>query len=101
MTTDDKTAPLHVASWGGTPYAKDWTEDEKKNLLAVTRLLVELAADVNSGGEHKWPALHGAAEKRADSVDQFFVEKGAKIDVFDESRQTHSSIANAVITAGI
>ena len=101
MTTDDKTAPLHVASWGGTPYAKDWTEDEKKNLLAVTRLLVELGADVNSAGEHKWTALHGAAYKGVDSVVQFLVEKGAKMDVFDEYGQTPLSIANAVITAGI
>jgi len=101
MTTDDKTAPLHVASWGGTPYARDWTEDEKKNLLAVTRLLVDLGADVNSAGEHKWTALHGAAYKGVDSVVQFLVEKGAKMDVFDEYGQTPLSIASAAITAGI
>ncbi len=100
-TTDDKTAPLHVASWGGTPYARDWTEEEKKNLLAVTRLLVELGSDVNSAGEHKWTALHGAAYKGVDSVVQFLVEKGARMDVFDEYGQTPLSIASAVITAGI
>src|SRR5262249_55746415 len=28
ITTDDKSAPLHVAAWGGNPSIKDWTEDE-------------------------------------------------------------------------
>ena len=32
---------------------------------------------------------------------QFLVEKGAKIEVFDDYGQTPLSIANAVITAGV
>src|SRR5438876_2985787 len=39
ITTDEKTAPLHVATWGGYPYARDWTDEEKKNLFEITRLL--------------------------------------------------------------
>ena len=101
ITTDEKTAPLHVATWGGNPYARDWTDEEKKNLLEITRLLVELGADVNSAGEHGWTGLHGAAYKGVDSVVQFLVEKGAKIEVFDEYGQTPLSIANAVITVGV
>jgi len=62
---------------------------------------VELGADVNSAGEHKWTALHGAAYKGVDSVVEFLVEKGAKMDAFDEYGQTPLSIASAVITAGI
>jgi ankyrin repeat protein len=98
MTTQKGTAPLHVATWGGSPYAGDWTEDEKKNLLEVTTLLVERGADVNSTGEHGWTPLHGAAYKGVDAVVQFLVEHGAHIDVFDEYGQTPLSIANAVIT---
>jgi ankyrin len=101
MKTDEGTAPLQVATWGGNPYNHDWTEDEKKNLLETTKVLAELGADVNATGEHKWTALHGAAYKAVDSVVQYLVEHGAKMDVFDEYGQTPLSIANAVITVGI
>jgi ankyrin repeat protein len=100
ITTDAGTAPLHVATWGGDPYFRDWTEDEKKNLFEVTRRLVELGADVNSAGEHGWTALHGAAYKGVDAIVQFLVEHGARTEVFDEYGQTPLSIANAAITAG-
>ncbi len=100
ITTDEGTAPLHVATWGGDPYVRDWTEDEKRNLLDITKLLVGLGSDVNSAGEHRWTALHGAAYKGVDGVVQFLVEHGARMDVFDEYGQTPLSIANAVITVG-
>jgi ankyrin repeat protein len=100
LTTERGTAPLHVASWGGSPYFRDWTEDEKKNLFDMTKLLVELGADVNSTGEHAWTALHGAAYKGVDTVVQFLVDHGARTEVFDEYGQTPLSIANAVITVG-
>jgi len=100
ITTEKGTAPLHVATWGGSPYFRDWTEDEKKNLFDITKLLVELGSDVNSTGEHGWTALHGAAYKGVDAVVGFLVAHGARMDVFDEYGQTPLSIANAVITVG-
>jgi len=100
MTTDNGTAPLLVATWGGSPYARDWTEDEKQNLLEVTKLLVARGADVNATGEHGWTPLHGAAYKGMDAVVQFLVDRGARLEVFDEYGQTPLSIANAVITVG-
>lgn len=100
MKTDKGTAPLIVATWGGSPYARDWTEDEKNNLLEVTKLLVERGADVNATGEHGWTPLHGAAYKGVDAVVQYLVDHGARLDVFDEYGQTPLSIANAVITVG-
>ena len=100
ITTDNGTAPLHVATWGGSPYSRDWTEDEKKNLFDITKLLVELGSNVNSVGEHGWTALHGAAYKGVDGVVRFLVEHGARMEVFDEYGQTPLSIANAVITVG-
>jgi ankyrin repeat protein len=100
ITTDAGTAPLHVATWGGDPYIRDWTDEEKKNLLEATRLLVTLGADVNSAGEHGWTALHGAAYKGMDAVVQLLIEHGARTEVFDEYGQTPLSIANAVITVG-
>jgi ankyrin repeat protein len=100
ITTEKGTAPLHVATWGGSPYFRDWTEDEKKNLFDITKLLVELGSDVNSAGEHGWTALHGAAYKGVDAVVRFLVEHGARLDEFDEYGQTPLSIANAVITVG-
>ena len=100
ITTEGGTAPLHVATWGGDPYIRDWTEEEKKSLFEVTKLLVALGADVNSAGEHGWTALHGAAYKGMDAVVQFLIEHGARTEVFDEYGQTPLSIANAVITVG-
>ena len=100
ITTEKGTAPLHVATWGGSPYFRDWNEDEKQNLLDITKLLVELGGDVNSAGEHGWTPLHGAAYKGVDAVVRFLVDHGARMDVFDEYGQTPLSIANAVITAG-
>jgi hypothetical protein len=87
-----------VATWGGDPYFRDWTEEEKKNLLAVTELLVARGADVNSAGEHGWTALHGAAYKGVDAIVRLLIDKGARTEVFDEYGQTPLSIANAVIT---
>jgi ankyrin repeat protein len=101
MKTDLGTAPMQVATWGGNPYNRDWTEDEKKNLFETTKELVELGADVNETGEHQWTPLHGAAYKAVDSVVEYLVQHGAKIDVFDEYGQTPLSIANAVITVKI
>jgi uncharacterized protein len=100
ITTDNGTAPLNVATWGGDPYFRDWNEDEKRNLLEVSRLLVGLGSDVNAKGEHGWTALHGAAYKGVDAVVQFLVEHGARTDIFDDYGQTPLSIANAVITVG-
>ena len=100
MTTENGTAPLHVATWGGSPYFRDWTEDEKKNLFDITKLLVDMGGEVNSAGEHGWTALHGAAYKGIDAIVQFLVERGARTEVFDEYGQTPLSIANAVITPG-
>ena len=87
-----------MATWGGDPYFRDWTDEEKKNLFDITTLLVGLGADVNSAGEHGWTALRGAAYKGVDAVVRFLVERGAKTEVFDEYGQTPLSIANAVIT---
>jgi ankyrin repeat protein len=100
ITTDNGTAPLHVATWGGDPYFRDWTDEEKRNLFETTKLLIDLGSDVNSAGEHGWTALHGAAYKGVDTIIQLLVERGARIEVFDEYGQTPLSIANAVITVG-
>jgi uncharacterized protein len=99
--TDDKTTPLQVATWGGNPYARDWTEEEKKKLFEVTKLLVDKGADVNAVGEHGWTALHGAAYKGVDSIVDLLIKHGAKTEVFDEYGQTPLSIALAVITVGV
>ena len=99
--TDAKTTPLHLAAGVGPPMAKDWIEEQKKNQLEITKFLVNLGADVNAVGEHRWTPLHGAAYKGIDSVVQFLVEKGAKMDVFDEFGQTPLSIASSAITVGV
>ncbi len=101
LTTDEKTAPLHVAAGIGPPLGRHYTEKMKSESLEIVKLLMELGADANAAGEHGWTALHGAAYMGIDPVVQFLVEKGAKMDVFDEYGQTALSIANAVISVGV
>ncbi len=98
--TDGKISPLHLAAGVGAPNGRDWNIEEQKKLFETTKFLVELGADVNAVGEHKWTALHGAAYKGIDSVVQFLVEHGAKMEVFDEYGQTPLSIASSIITVG-
>jgi len=98
--TDGKTAPVHLAAGVGPPNGRDWTDGEQRKMLETTKFFVSLGADLNAVGEHEWTPLHGAAYKGLDSIVQFLVEKGAKMDVFDEYGQTPLSIANAIITVG-
>lgn len=99
--TDRNIAPLHLAAGVGPPLARDWNEQEMNGLFEVTRLLVELGADVNAVGEHGWTPLHGAAYKGMDRTVQLLVDKGASVDVVDSYGQTPLSIASAVITTGV
>jgi ankyrin repeat protein len=98
--TDLKTSPVHLAAGVGPPNARDWSLEEQARMFETTKFLVDLGADVNAIGEHGWAPLHGAAYKGIDPIVQLLVEKGAKMDVFDEYGQTPLSITYSAITVG-
>jgi ankyrin repeat protein len=91
LGTNEGTTPLMVAS--GLGNFEDPTEDQKKMGLEAAKMLVGLGADVNARDAYNWTALHGAAYTGADSIAQFLVEKGAKLNIKDRFGQTPYSIA--------
>jgi uncharacterized protein len=99
MTTKDNTSPLMVAA--GVGLFEERTEARYRTALEAVKAALELGADANAAGQNGWTALHGAAYTGADSIVQFLVEHGAKMDVKDQFGQTPLSIAEAVITAGL
>ena len=90
-----------MATWGGDPYFRDWTDEEKQNLFEITRLLVELGSrrqfgrrarmDGSARGRLQGSGCRRPVSRRTAAHD---------IEVFDEYGQTPLSIANAVITVG-
>jgi ankyrin repeat protein len=95
----DKTTPLMVAAgvdmWnpgedGGT------TPDAEPEALEAVKMLVELGNDVNAVNDRGETPLHGAAYRGANTIVQYLVEKGAKLDVRSNQGWTPWTIANGV-----
>ena len=81
---------------------RKYTEEEERSALEAIKLVVELGADINNAAnEVGQTALHAAAYTGLDTVIQFLVDKGAKMDVMDKWGQTPLSIASNVITVGL
>jgi hypothetical protein len=89
--TEDGVTPLIVAA--GLGRLEDRTPAEEANALEAVRLAVELGADVNAADKDGETALHGAAYRGANSVIEFLVSKGARLDPKDRYGQTPLSIA--------
>ena len=83
--------PLMAAA--GAARVQDLTEEEKQLALEAVQLAVEHGADVGATNETGLTALHAAAANGADSVVQFLIAKGAKVEARDKYQQTPLSIA--------
>src|SRR5262249_37329869 len=79
----DKTTPLMVAAgvdlWnpgedGGT------TPESEPEALEAVKMLVKLGHDVNAANDRGETALHGAAYRGANTIVQYLVDQGAKLD---------------------
>jgi ankyrin repeat protein len=89
---EDHTTPLMVAAGIGC-VSGQWIEPER-NILETAKLLVEeLKADVNAVNDRGETALHGAVCRGADSVVQYLVDSGAKLDVKDVEGMTPLDVA--------
>lgn len=89
LATNDETTPLMAAAGIG------WSQDLKRGLsegspLETVQLILELepGLDVNATNASGETAMHGAANRGANAVIQFLVEKGARVDVKDKRGQT-------------
>ena len=103
LTTDSRNTSLMAAAalGGGRRNYETWTESEEKRALEATRLALQLGSPINAANDVGQTALHAAAYVGADSVIQFLVESGARMDVMDTLGQTPLSIASNVITEGL
>jgi ankyrin repeat protein len=99
MPNADNTTPLMVAAgvdlWNPGEDGGTLPGDEPEALQAV-KMLVELGNDVNATNDRGETALHGAAYRGSNSIVQFLVEKGAKLDVRSNQGWTPWTIANGV-----
>jgi ankyrin repeat protein len=89
---DEHTTPLMVAAGVGCVPGQ-WLEPERDVFAAVKLLVDELNADVNAVNDRHETALHGAVCRGADSVIQYLVDKGAKLDVKDVEGKTPLDVA--------
>jgi uncharacterized protein len=85
--SEDHTSPLMVAAGIGCVPGQ-WIEPEHDILAAVKVLVEELKADVNAVNDKKETALNGAMCRSADTVLQYLVDKGAKLDIPDVDGRT-------------
>jgi uncharacterized protein len=95
LPTKENTTPLMVAA--GLGQTRIRTEPEEKNALEAAKILVELGADVNAADPTGQTALHGAAYTASDSIVQFLVDHGAKMNVKDSYGMTPLSVAEGII----
>jgi uncharacterized protein len=73
---------------------------EEHVVLDAVRLTAKLGVDVNAADEDGDTALHRAAKLRFNSVVQFLVEQGARLDVRNAFGQTPLMIASAAAAGG-
>jgi ankyrin repeat protein len=89
---DEHTTPLMVAAGVGCVPGQ-WLEPERDIFETIKLLVDELKADVNAVNDRHETALHGAVCRGADSVIQYLVDKGAKLDVKDVEGKTPLDVA--------
>lgn len=83
LPNEDGTTPLMVAAGVGTqsPGEDPGTEPE---VLEAVSVALELGNDLNAVDKNGETAMHGAAYKHVPSVVRFLVEKGARVDIWNQ-----------------
>jgi ankyrin repeat protein len=78
LTTKDGNTAFLFAS--GVGYRDKNTRGSESDALEGLKILTALGLDVNQANPRGETALHGAASRGADSIVQYLVDKGAKVD---------------------
>ena len=91
LGTNDGVSPLMAAAGYGR--RDEYTKQQEKESLEAVQLMVELGADVNAANKEGRTALQGAAFGGADSIIQYLVEKGGRLDMKNRWGETALSIA--------
>ena len=91
--------PLMVAV--GMGRRDDFSVQAEQRALEAATVLVGLGADVNAATATGWTALHAAAFAGANTLVEFLVEQGAKIEVQNGCGQTPLSLAAGTDARGL
>jgi uncharacterized protein len=89
-TKEGNTAFLFAAGIG---YRDKNTTGTEAQALEAVKVALEQGVDINQGNGRDDTALHGAAGRGADSIIEFLVSKGAKLDVKSKANYTPLDIA--------
>jgi uncharacterized protein len=83
----DGTTPLHAAAGIGT-YSPGEDPGNDKETLEAVQVAVELGNDVNAVDKNGETPIHAAAYKQVPGVVQYLVDKGAKIEIWNQKNKT-------------
>lgn len=98
IETFSGTTPLMAAAGVNWVFNQTYTEGEPA-LLEAVKLCVELGMDVNAKNSMGLTAVMGAANRGSDSIIEYLVSKGAKLDVKDNVGRTPYNWAEGVFLA--
>ena len=91
IRTAENATPLMLAS--GFARDPNWNAAIENRSLEVVKALVALGADVNAVDGGGNTALHGAAHMRYETIIQYLVDQGARLDVSNKEGHTPLFIA--------
>jgi ankyrin repeat protein len=98
ISTFAGTTPLMAAA--GVNWVVNQTYDEgQASLLEAVKLCYELGMDVNETNSMGLTALMGAANRGSDSIIEFLVSKGARLDMKDKEGRTAFNWAEGIFLA--
>jgi len=98
IATYGGTTPLMAASGVNWVFSQTYSEGEPA-LLEAVKLCVELGMDVNAKNSMGLTSLMGAANRGSDSIIEYLVSKGAKLDAKDNEGRTPYNWAEGVFLA--
>jgi ankyrin repeat protein len=98
ITTAKGTTALILASGAGTDVQRARTLEERGTAAQTAAYLLDHGADVNAAGQFGWTALHAASYQGINDLIEVLVQRGAKLDTFDQLGQTPLSISLSVLT---
>jgi len=89
-TKDGNTAFMFAA---GVGYRDKNTRGSEADALESVKIFVNVGADVRQRNSREETALHGAADRGADSIVQFLVDRGAELNVKSKQNFTPLDVA--------
>ena len=84
LRTNENATPLMTAA--GVGYRQGESPGTEEEALAAVKLAFELGDDINAANGIGFTALHGAAIRGANSIIQFLVDNGARINAQGQAR---------------